>query len=452
MAAGNRMQRLNLKHAFTAELLIFGIILAGAAYCRFWAAPHSAGPDVVQYWAFARQFQESGLDFYRFAEATGDLYPFPGWNFVYPPVWLLILRFALFATPTSYASLLIVTTDWRIAEKLPIILADLVIGILIYRFVSGSSLKKLLLAGAWLLSPAVWYQSAVFGQFDAVASAFLLGAILLLERGKDRAAFILAGLAVMTKQHTLIPVTLMLAAWFPMVPRRRFFRGCAIMAGVGLVLSFPFLVTGNFVEYTGTILFGAHGPGYQEPLSYTFNGLSALLTHLHNIFGWSLHACFNYFIPVLVVSLAGCGWLVYRLRLSPARAALIGFLLFLLFFYRINYQYLVVFIALALYIAGTTTYRGERLYLVFIALVPSVWLWIFDISFWFQQYLPVNASAIAVLDRLVLTRTGTPDLWFVILAGVLWTGFITYIGLACCRWRKTALLIAPALLKKQAND
>ncbi len=74
------------------HLLALGVVLALAAFFRFWAAPLSTGPDVAQFWAFAQVFQLHGLDFYRYANASIDIFPFEHWGFVYPPVWLLILR------------------------------------------------------------------------------------------------------------------------------------------------------------------------------------------------------------------------------------------------------------------------------------------------------------------------------------------------------------------------
>ena len=72
-------------HLFLIISLFFlGIFVAGAAYLRFWAAPLSAGVDVPQFWAFAKVFQQHGLDFYRYADANGDIFPTPGWGYVYP--------------------------------------------------------------------------------------------------------------------------------------------------------------------------------------------------------------------------------------------------------------------------------------------------------------------------------------------------------------------------------
>src|SRR4030042_5688178 len=85
-------------------LLVFGLVLAAAAFIRFWAAPLSSGVDVPQFWAFARVFQVYGLDFYRYADASLDIFPTKGWGFVYPPVWLLILRLGLVGAPVGSAT------------------------------------------------------------------------------------------------------------------------------------------------------------------------------------------------------------------------------------------------------------------------------------------------------------------------------------------------------------
>ena len=131
-----------------------------------------------------------------------------GWGFVYPPIWLLISRVSLFFAPHSHlinvGGNLIADPAWRLAIKMPIIVADLAIGLLLYWGVPGSKRRKVLFASLWLLHPTAWFESGVFGQFDAVAAAFLLTCVILLMKGKDRLAFVFAGLAIMTKQHTAV--------------------------------------------------------------------------------------------------------------------------------------------------------------------------------------------------------------------------------------------------------
>jgi len=60
----------------------------------------------------------------------------------------------------------------------------------------------------------------------------------------------------------------------------------AIAAAVVVGLSIPFLITGNVMPYLKAIVFPGQEPGYQYPLVFAFSGSGALLTYLHDTFGW----------------------------------------------------------------------------------------------------------------------------------------------------------------------
>jgi len=424
---------------------IFGGILGAAAYLRFWAAPLSAGVDVPQFWAFAKVFHTYGLDFYRYADATLDIFPVKGWGFVYPPIWLLILGLALAVVPGSTITETFVSNGWRLAMKTPIICADLAIGCLLYWAVPGPKWKKLLFAGLWLLHPTAWYNSAVFGQFDAIAAVLLLAAVILLERGSDKTAFLIAGLAVMTKQHVLLPVAMMIAVSARRLGWRRTLIDCALLAGVAVVFSIPFLATGNFLEYGRSIVFPGQAPDYQTPLMYAFNGGGSLLTYLNQAYGWNTIGYFNLFAPVLIIAFIAALYLSYRTTITYSQAALAGFLIFIIFFYRINYQYLVIYIPLALLAASQTRYKIERTGAIIIAMLPAVWLWLFNVSFWFYYLAPQASEAVKLLDRLGMSRMDVPDYGYVTLSVVLTCLYLVYTILVFTRWRKPAGLMPPVI-------
>lgn len=422
------------------SICVLGIFLAAAGYFRYWAAPLSAGVDVPQFWSFVKVFEQHGLDFYRYADAQLDIFATKGWGYVYPPVWLLILRVALFAAPDSIANNDFIDPAWRISMKSPIIAADLAIGVLLFFAIPGNKFKKLFFAFLWLFHPTSWYNSAVFGQFDAIAAVLLLAAVILLWRGKDRWAFGIAALAVLTKQHVFIPVLLMAVVSIHKLGWRRLLQDAGIFAGIVAAFSIPFLVTGNIIPYARSVLFPGQFPDYQTPLMYAFSGGGALLTYLHQVLGWDTRGLFKYFVPLLVAAVLGLVYLSRKKAVSPSQAALIGFLIFLCLNYRINYQYLVIYIPLALWVAGITSFKFERVFAIVMAMLPAVWLWIFNTAFWFYYAHPEHVELVPALEKAGLYRMDTPDYAYVTLALVLMVLFISYIVLAYTIWRKPKMM------------
>jgi hypothetical protein len=428
------------------QVIILGIVLIIAAFIRVWAAPTSAGPDVAQFWAFAKVFQQHGLDFYRYADAQLDIFPMKGWAYVYPPVWLLISRVSLFFAPSStafsIAGTVTVSPSWRLAMKIPIIAADLAIGLLLYWGVPGSKNRKLLFATLWLLHPTAWFESGVFGQFDAIAAAFLLTSITLLLKGKDRLAFLFAGLAIMTKQHTLIAVGMMVIVCKQSMSWSRLLTNCAITAGVVAAVSLPFLVTGNFAAYFHAIVLPGQGSGYQSPLCFCFSGPGALLTYLHNVFGWDMTTWISFTLPLMIVCLGVTAVLCCFRRITLLQGALAGFLVFISLSYQVNYQYLIVYIPLALLLASRTQFKFERIFALVIAILPAVWVWLDDVPWWFHNMSPDYYWPTHILTHLGLPERYLPDLVYVIFACSLMCLSLTYVVLAFTRWSKKSNLKA----------
>lgn len=414
--------------------MLLGIVFALAAFIRIWAAPLSAGPDVNQFWAFAKTFQEHGIDFYRYAGAIGDLFPEETWGFNYPPIWLLILGISLAATPGAVVTKSFIDISWRFALKGPLILADLAIGGILFWAVPGSRYKKLVFATLWLLHPTAWYESAVFGQFDVIAAGFLLLALIMLLRKQDRLAFLFAGLALLTKQHTVFSIIMMVIAASRIMSNRRLIRNCLVIAGVALIFSTPFWVTGNFPDYCRSIFYSSTDPAYQYSLMLSLNGPASLLTYLHNIFGWETIGLMRWSAGLAIAAFVTAGVFIYVKRIAPSRAILIGILLFIGLFYWINYQYLLVFIPIALFVAAETPFRSERGVALAVALFPAVWVWLFNNYAWFINFGPLAPQAKDILSRLWLTHPDLPDYVFVTYSLILTGLCLTYVVLAFVRW------------------
>ncbi len=420
--------------------VLFAVILIVAASIRFWAAPLSAGPDVAQFWAFANVFQHHGLDFYRYADATLDLFPFYGWGFVYPPIWLFVLGMALLFVPGSSATSVMVDTGWRIAMKTPIIAADLAIGCLLYWAVPGSRWHKLFFASLWLLHPTAWYESAVFGQFDAIAAALLLASVILLARGNDKWAFVLAALAMMTKQHTLAAIAVMVVISARHLSRRQFRTDFLIAGGVVTALSVPFLLDGNLHGYVQSVFLPGAAPAYQYPLCFAFSGSGTLLTYLHDVFGWETGVLLPLTIPVLLIALVITAVVSYRTEVTPLQGALAGFLVFVAFSYRVNYQYLVVYIPLAILLASRTRYLSERISALVLAVLPAAWLWFGNVPWWFHNLEPTYNWVTPLLARVGLLPGYLPDGAYVSFAVLLMCLALAHVVLTFTRWRHRAVV------------
>ena len=420
--------------------IILGIIVIIAAFIRLWAAEISSGPDIAQFWAFAKVFQAHGLDFYRYADAQLPIFPVKGWGFVYPPIWLLICRLSLFFAPASQVNIIagnsIANPAWRLAMKIPIIAADLAIGLLLYWAVPGSKRKKVFFAALWLLHLTAWFESGVFGQFDAVAAAFLLTSVILLFKGKDRLAFLFAGLAVMTKQHTLIAVVMMVIICSRHMNFRRLLTNCAITAGVIALFSVPFCVTGNFIAYFRSVVFAGSAPGYQDPLCFAFSGSGALLTWLHHVSGGDTTTLISLTLPLLAVCLAVVGVLCYWRRVTPLQGALAGFLVFISIYYRINYQYLIIFIPLAILQAARTQFKLERIFALALAVLPAVWLWLGNLPWWFHDTKPGYGWVIPMFRHFGLLDRYLSDGVYVAFACALMCLALAYVVLVFTKWQQ----------------
>ncbi len=425
-----------IPHRVPWYLLSVAFVFILAALARFWAAPFSSGPDVVQFWAFAQTFDSHGLDFYQYAEATDGSFPYWGWAYVYPPLWILILWLGSLATPEAFASTEFVSESWRLVVKTPIILADLAIGALIFWAVPGSKWKKLLFAGIWLLHPTGWYESAVFGQFDAIAAAFLLASVILFSRSNFKLGFLFAGLALVTKQHTLLPIVLMMIVVLRQLGVRKFTGYGMITAGVVILFSLPFVATGNFGNYIDSVVTPGWDPDCQRPLCYAFSGSASLFTYLHDNRGWDTCGWLHYNTYVLAFAMLVALAITLRRKITVAQAALVGMLLFIAINYQINYQYLVIYIPLAILVAAQATSRWQRVATLVLALLPAVWLWLYDVSFWFWSYQPQHPGVISYFDKIGWVNYLSSDWPYVVFAVSLTIICIFYVSATFIFWAR----------------
>jgi len=178
-------------------LLLFGALLLRSVFAYFYKGFLT---DTACFSAWASRIYSVGFaDFYS-PEVFTD-YP-PGYMYVLYIIGALQATFQM--KYLSGASLLLL--------KLPAILCDLGAGYLIYRLASKRLTKgvSLALSAAYLFNPAVFINSSMWGQVDAVFTLTLLLMCMLLTEGKTIPAYYVFALGGLLKPQTLVFTPLLL--------------------------------------------------------------------------------------------------------------------------------------------------------------------------------------------------------------------------------------------------
>jgi hypothetical protein len=181
-------------------LLLLGLALALRLALAFLVAPGQGhASDLRQFWDWASSLAATGPGTFYASTPSAN----------YPPLYLYVLwGIGLTGEPALL--------------KLPAILADIGIGAVVFvlgvRY--GGPRAGLVAAALFLFLPVSWYDSALWGQVDAVGTLVACLAILLLVRGWSEAALATALLAVLVKPQLAIGLGVVL----PVLVRRHLLR------------------------------------------------------------------------------------------------------------------------------------------------------------------------------------------------------------------------------------
>jgi len=179
-----------------------------------------------------------------------------------PPEYPPVAQFIFAGTGHLYRLLISRTFDYdsvslRVFIKLPAIIADLLICLLLFmvlRTWKGVG-AGLLAATAYALHPAAIYDSAVWGQTDAIFTLFLLGAIIAWIRGRPIIAIAIYMLALLVKVQAvlLLPLFGLLLLHKP----RLLLRATLISLLIFELCLIPFMIGGSVQEvlnvYAGAV-------------------------------------------------------------------------------------------------------------------------------------------------------------------------------------------------------
>ena len=204
----------------------------------------------------------------------------------YPPGYLYVLwamealrRLFGLAFDSAGATLLI---------KLPSILADLACAFLLYRLAKRKLGENRAFLGAalYLFCPAVWVNSAVWGQADGFCILLLFASLLLMLDSHYLPAALLYGVSILCKPQMLAFIPLYVAYPLRQKAYKQLAAGVGVTLGVGLLLALPFTQHFNFVwlfqKYVSTM-------GYYNYFTinaYNFYGLIGLNWGSLDSLGW----------------------------------------------------------------------------------------------------------------------------------------------------------------------
>lgn len=228
------------------------LMLAAALLFRVFLACTYRGfeTDTACFYSWALQLWDKGLSNFYSPEYFCD----------YPPGYLYIL-YALGGL-IRLLGICSLSGGCLLLLKIPAILCDLGAGALIYRFAGRYFTPKsaLLLSACYLFHPAVWINSALWGQVDAIFTLLILAVCILLTNRQSIPAYFLYALSILVKPQALMFAPLIICAvleyGFTHKSAKKLLTNlasgfCAIL--LLLLLSLPFGLENVFAQYTDTL-------------------------------------------------------------------------------------------------------------------------------------------------------------------------------------------------------
>jgi Gpi18-like mannosyltransferase len=177
---------------------------------------------------------------------------------------------------------------------------DIATSILIFLFVRKHLSFKLSLAAAALyaFNPAVIFNAAVWGQFDAIYTFFLLLSLVLALKDKPELSAVSFAVGVLTKPQAIALLPLVVFLIFKKNGLKRLLFSVLAFTGTVFLVILP-MEWSNPFTFLSNIYFGAYS-GYAVTSANAFNlwGLFALWAPDGNLFilGWALFGAFATFV------------------------------------------------------------------------------------------------------------------------------------------------------------
>ncbi len=404
----------SLRRLFRREYVYMLIVLGIGLFLRISIAPYSTGSDIPQFAGFADTFLRHGICFYKYVGAENwfsEKWPYP-WPYVYGPMWALMLSpIRLFiGSPIEFGwrgstYYVYAPMDWIVGVKAILIAFDTLSAILLYMILCRlkPGLWPLIGLALYYLNPMTIYISAIYGMFDQVALAFFLTSLLLLDKRPFLSGVFLS-LTLLTKHTFLYPAIMLLIRMILWRRWRAFTHYLLGLLVTSIVLLAPFFIgcPGSHMVFIDTVL-ESSSPGYTYPIVYSFNGVSSLATYLHDEYGYdTVWVIKIWYIPAIILLIA----LVVKTikhKIDPITLSAIAYIVYTATYWRVNHQYLVPTIALAIIMAVTTNNKVVKTLALTTTLTIALWPIIFPTSWWLHAHIKQpNYQLIELIDKLTL--------------------------------------------------
>lgn len=177
---------------------------------------------------------------YFMNQGVPEAFPYPALMLYILALPQILLNGISFIFPWSLNTALIV-------YRLPLLLADISIFLILKSWISQNLKWKLLLI--YWASPIVIYISYIHGQLDAIPVSFLMGSLFFLFKNQWYASAILLGLGISTKTNILLAVPFI---GLYLISKRlgpyKIIKFFFLMSLSFLILNLPFLWSSSFIE------------------------------------------------------------------------------------------------------------------------------------------------------------------------------------------------------------
>jgi len=359
----------------------FRLMIIAALVARLIPAPFFGHPWDMYIWLKSGELGLNQVNIYL----LGDPVDYPWGFYAYPPAWLYWLII------TTLVNKLYPNLNLHVfLIKLPIIISDILAGILIYRIAAKLGFdekRSLLIMGIWLFNPITYFISTIWGMFDSIAVLFMLISIkYILDERYIRSA-IAAGIGIAVK---ILPALILLPTLAHLLKSgkldlRNFILKIVLpVAAVFLAISTPFLTTP--IEYFNALFHHTKSVG-----GFTYWIAVSTFVNLSNF--WYIP--FTVFLIATLYIYRKIGVGLNNDRYIDACAATVA--IFLATSPKVNIQYTLTLIPLLL--LSKSFWAEEHLKRNFILLISSAVLWLAS------SYTILYGYDLNYLGRLYVTET-----------------------------------------------